>query len=192
MTLNYIGYYKRQLSHYRSSALPNRYPSKNTKPVSFFFVILMFKATPMKNTAFALEKIHTQHELRGIIAGWRLKGKSFAMIFGDFDGLQVTHIDMINAAAKSADFLLVAVESDAQVTENHPETGAFQKQADRGLVIANITFVDAVFFYEHKDLLTIIDSLQPDILIKPDIPDYPQQEADLALGAYGGRLMLLS
>lgn len=119
----------------------------------------------MKNTVFAAEKIHCLADMQRIIAGWRLKNKTFAFTSGCFDLLHAGHINAINEAAKNADYLLVAIISD----KSCGTSGGLAKinnEHDRALLLSNLTVVDAVVICDKATLPETIDLLKPDVLVK--------------------------
>lgn len=98
---------------------------------------------------------------------WALKGEKVAFTNGCFDILHLGHVSYLAQAADTAQHLIVAINTDASVraldkAPNRP----INPEAARAMVLASLSFVDAVVYFEQETPLEIIEQLKPDILLK--------------------------
>lgn len=103
-------------------------------------------------------------QLRGI---WQLKNQKVAFTNGCFDILHLGHISYLSQAADCANKLIVGLNTDRSVRElekapNRP----INEEKARALVLAALSFVDAVVLFDQNTPLELIEKLQPDVLIK--------------------------
>jgi D-beta-D-heptose 7-phosphate kinase/D-beta-D-heptose 1-phosphate adenosyltransferase len=74
---------------------------------------------------------------------------------------------MLNYAKDQGDFLLVAIDTDRRVKELKGSSRPVNNQWDRMFMLDNLRAVDSVrFFDSDQDLIDIINSYQPDIMVK--------------------------
>ena len=90
------------------------------------------------------KKIQTLTTLKATVASWRATGKTVAFTNGCFDILHEGHIFSLSQAAKEADFLIVAVNSDASIQRLKGYDRPINKEQSRALIIASLAIVDAV------------------------------------------------
>ncbi|MEN9744157.1 MAG: hypothetical protein RLZZ65_1962 [Bacteroidota bacterium] len=114
---------------------------------------------------------------------WALKGEKVAFTNGCFDILHLGHITYLSQAADTAKHLIVAINTDASVRalDKAPNRPINPEQA-RAMVLASLSCIDAVVFFEQATPLEIIENLQPDILLKG--ADYNADQTDPAAKDY--------
>ena len=109
---------------------------------------------------------------------------------GVFDLLHPGHVELLEAARREADALIVGVNSDASVRrlgkgDGRPVTG----QDARARVLAGLAAVDCVVLFDQDTPLELIQALAPDVLVKgADYPRYRIVGADW-VEARGGRVV---
>jgi rfaE bifunctional protein nucleotidyltransferase chain/domain len=98
---------------------------------------------------------------------WR-EGLSERLVFtnGVFDLLHPGHIDVLLAARREGDALVVGVNTDASVRRLKGPTRPVRTLADRCYVLAALGMVDAVVAFDHDTPLELIGRLRPDVLVK--------------------------
>ncbi|HEY0298756.1 MAG TPA: hypothetical protein VGB84_06005 [Arachidicoccus sp.] len=101
-------------------------------------------------------------QLLHLVATWQLQYKTFALIDGSFDILDIHSIQSLNEAAKNVDFLIVAIHSDASVKQSQ---NLINNENDRALVVANLLQTDAVIIIDKEAFSNIVDALQPHIAV---------------------------
>jgi len=135
------------------------------------------------------EKIFTWQDARA----WRLSRGPQQVVFtnGVFDLLHPGHVDVLLAARREGDALIVGLNSDDSVRRLKGPTRPVRDQAARAYVLAALGMVDAVVLFEQDTPLELIRLLQPDVLVKGG--DY---DADSVIGgadvrARGGRVVIV-
>ena len=96
----------------------------------------------------------------------RQEGKKIAFTNGCFDILHVGHVRYLREAKKTADVLVLALNSDASVQSIKGEKRPLVPEEERAEIIASLEFIDFVTIFEELTPLGLIDYLKPDILIK--------------------------
>ena len=120
----------------------------------------------MRQTAHIPAKIHTLKSIASLLNVWKLRGYKVAFTNGVFDLLHEGHIFSLSEAAKEADILVVAVNSDASVKRLKGPERPLNHQDARALVLAALTMVDAVIIFEEDTPINVITTVMPDILVK--------------------------
>lgn len=126
------------------------------------------------------------------LARERASGKSVAFANGVFDILHVGHVRYLQDAARIADVLVVAVNSDASVRalgkgENRP----VMPQAERAEIVSAIRGVGYVTIFEEKSPARLLQTLRPDFQCKgTDYTPDTVPEAEI-VKAYGGKIVIV-
>jgi D-beta-D-heptose 7-phosphate kinase/D-beta-D-heptose 1-phosphate adenosyltransferase len=99
---------------------------------------------------------------------WRA-GQSGRVVFtnGVFDLLHPGHVELLEAARREGDALIVGVNSDgsARRLAKGPERPVAGEQA-RARVLAGLAAVDCVVLFDEDTPLELIRALAPDVLVK--------------------------
>lgn len=85
---------------------------------------------------------------------------------GVFDLLHPGHVDVLTAARREGDALVVGVNGDASVKRLKGETRPVRTQADRVYVLAALEAVDAVTVFDEDTPLELVRALLPDVIVK--------------------------
>jgi len=97
------------------------------------------------------------------------------IVNGTFDIIHRGHLELLNYARSLGDYLLVVIDSDRRVKELKGNLRPINPQEDRITLLENLRAVDIVqTFDSDKELISIIKSYQPDIMVKgSDYRDRP-------------------
>ena len=112
------------------------------------------------------KKIYDATSLSRLVAQWRLAAKPIAFTNGIFVILHKGHIYSLSEAAKEADYLIVAVNSDASTKKLKGESRPINDEYARATLIASLIMVDAVVIFNDETPLELIKLILPDILVK--------------------------
>lgn len=85
---------------------------------------------------------------------------------GVFDLLHPGHVDVLVAARRCGDALVVGLNGDASVRRLKGPTRPIRTEAERAYVLAALAVVDAVVVFDQDTPLELIRLLQPDVLVK--------------------------
>ena len=145
----------------------------------------------MKQTAAIQNKLFDVVRLQHQIASWRNIGKTISFTNGCFDILHQGHIYSLSQAANEADYLIVAVNSDASVKrlgkgDNRP----INNQESRALILASLVIVDAVIIFDEDTPQQLIAALLPDVLVKGGDYTIEQIAGAKEVMANGGRVVI--
>lgn len=101
----------------------------------------------------------------GDLAGLKnaLAGKSLATLNGSFDLLHAGHLEIIYQASQAADVLLVALNSDASIQQYKSPKRPIIPLEYRMKMMAALSFVDYVTFFEETDPRTLLRTVRPDV-----------------------------
>jgi rfaE bifunctional protein nucleotidyltransferase chain/domain len=121
----------------------------------------------------------------------RKAGKKIAFTNGCFDILHVGHVRYLREAKKTADILVLALNSDSSVRAIKGEKRPLVCEEERAEVLAALECIDFVTVFSERTPLALICYLQPDILIKGG--DWP---ADKVVGRdeikqWGGHVTII-
>ena len=144
----------------------------------------------MRNTAAITRKIFSLDALKAQVAAWRATGASIAFTNGVFDLLHQGHIFSISQAAAEAQYLIVAVNSDASVKRLKGPGRPVHQQDTRALILASLLMVDAVIIFEEDTPLQLITTLLPDVLVKGGDYTVDQIAGAKEVIAHGGRVVI--
>lgn len=126
-------------------------------------------------------------------AAWRRTIAPRTVVFtnGVFDLLHPGHVDVLLAARREGDALVVGVNSDASVRRLKGPSRPVRGQAERAYVVAALAMVDAVVVFDQDTPLELIETLQPDVLVKGG--DYTEATIVGAaeVRARGGRVVVV-
>jgi rfaE bifunctional protein nucleotidyltransferase chain/domain len=122
---------------------------------------------------------------------WR-RGQAGAVVFtnGVFDLLHPGHVELLEAARREGEALVVGLNSDASVRRLGKGAGRpVAGEAARARVLAGLAAVDCVVLFEEDTPLALIEALAPDVLVKG--ADYPRERIVGAdwIEARGGRVV---
>ena len=85
---------------------------------------------------------------------------------GVFDLLHPGHVDVLVAARRQGDALVVGLNSDASVRRLKGPERPVRSEAERAYVLAALEAVDAVVLFEQDTPLDLVVALEPDVIVK--------------------------
>ena len=131
----------------------------------------------MSRLTFLQNKIIELDDAKRMLAMWRMKGDKIVFTNGCFDILHKGHVTYLAQAAQEGTRLVIGLNTDASVREQGKgEDRPINDQDARALVIAALSFVDLVMFFEEQTPINLIKELLPDVLVKG--ADYDPNETD--------------
>jgi len=121
-----------------------------------------------------MNKILDREHLKDKLDLLRKEGKKIAFTNGCFDILHVGHVRYLKEAKKTADILILALNSDASVRAIKGEKRPLVSEEERSEVLAALECIDFVTIFSELTPLELICYLKPDILIKGG--DWPEDK----------------
>ncbi len=110
---------------------------------------------------------------------------------GVFDLLHPGHVDVLTAARREGEALVVGLNSDDSVRRLKGPDRPVRSEAERAYVLAALEAVDAVVVFDQPTPLELIRLLRPDVLVKGG--DYSEATIVGAseVRAGGGRVVIV-
>ncbi len=112
------------------------------------------------------EKIVARETLASLLEEHRRQGRRIVFTNGCFDILHAGHVRYLAQARRLGDVLIVALNTDRSVRAIKGPDRPVVGQEERAFVVAGLESVDYVTFFDDKTPLSLIEALQPDILVK--------------------------
>jgi len=125
------------------------------------------------------------------VARDRAAGRTIAFANGCFDLLHVGHTRYLEAAAREADLLVVAINDDESVRTLKGTGRPILEAEHRAELVAALRCVDYVVIFPEPTVGPLLDALRPDVHCKGT--DYTLDtvpERDI-VKAYGGRVAIV-
>lgn len=110
--------------------------------------------------------IPDRDELASILANIKASGKKIVFTNGCFDILHAGHVRYLTTAKKQGDILVLGLNSDISVKIIKGEKRPVINQEQRAEVLAGLSCVDYITFFNEPDPLELIKTLKPDVLVK--------------------------
>lgn len=124
------------------------------------------------------------------VADWKRQGLKVGFTNGCFDILHAGHLSVLQFAANHCDRLIVGLNSDASVKRLKGEQRPINGEIDRQILLTGLKPVDAVIIFDDDTPQSLIERLQPDLIVKGG--DYTPETvvgADTVL-ANGGQVLI--
>jgi len=131
-------------------------------------------------------RVVDRDELLREAATARAAGRTVALANGCFDVLHVGHVRYLQAAAREADVLVVAVNADASVQALKGPGRPVQPENERAEILAALEGVALVTVFPERNVEALLRQLRPDVHCKGT--DYtaeslPEREVAREVGA---------
>jgi D-beta-D-heptose 7-phosphate kinase/D-beta-D-heptose 1-phosphate adenosyltransferase len=138
-----------------------------------------------------MDKILDRTKLKDKLNELRTQGKKIAFTNGCFDILHVGHVRYLREAKKTADVLVLALNSDSSVRTIKGEKRPVVGEQERAEIMAALEFIDFVTVFQEPTPLELINLLQPDVLIKGG--DWPEEKVvgREEIRTWGGRVAII-
>jgi len=133
-------------------------------------------------------KISPSSRLLALVETLKVQKKKIVFTNGCFDLLHAGHVRYLTEARAQGDCLIVGLNTDRSVNRIKDPRRPLIPENQRAEVLAALSCVSYVVFFEEPDPLTLIETIRPDVLVKG--ADWPEEKiigADL-VRSYGGRV----
>ena len=129
--------------------------------------------------------IVSRDELQTLTDTARAAGSPIVLTNGCFDVIHVGHIRYLEGAKQLAGFLVVGINSDAQVRKLKGDGRPFQVETERAEIVASFRYVDAVTVFDEPTVEELIRAIRPDIHAKGTdytVDSVPEREIVISCG----------
>lgn len=100
------------------------------------------------------------------LAAARRRGQRVAFTNGCFDLMHAGHVHYLEQVKRSADLLVVGLNSDASMRRLKGPGRPLVPQRDRARVLAGLRAVDYVTIFQEETPLRVITAIRPEVLAK--------------------------
>jgi D-glycero-beta-D-manno-heptose 1-phosphate adenylyltransferase len=138
-----------------------------------------------------MDKVLPLSEVQACIRRDRAAGRTIALANGCFDILHVGHVRYLEAAAREADRLVVAINTDATVRQLKGEGRPVLPAQDRAELVAALRCVSYVVTFEEPTVEGVLLAIEPDVHCKGTdytVDSVPEREVVRRLG---GRIAIV-
>ena len=108
-------------------------------------------------------KFLEESSLESKVSQLRTLGKTIGTLNGSFDLLHAGHLEMLYQASLQADVLIVALNSDASIQKYKSSKRPIIPLLYRMQMIASLSMVDFVTYFEQTDPISILEKIRPDV-----------------------------
>ncbi len=115
-----------------------------------------------------ISKIIELKDLQAKVAAIKESGKKVVFTNGCFDIMHVGHVRYLAAARSEGDILVVGLNSDESVISIKGTKRPIINQDERAEVLSALLCVDYIILFNEPDPLLLIQTIEPDILVKGD------------------------
>lgn len=114
-----------------------------------------------------LQKIKNDfREASSTIEEWKVSGKKIVFTNGCFDILHSGHIQYLDEARSLGDFLVIGINDDDSVSRLKGALRPILQLEERMNILSGLAMVDLVIPFTEDTPLSLIEFIQPDILVK--------------------------
>lgn len=136
-------------------------------------------------------KIVSREELLARVAALRERSQTVALANGCFDILHVGHTRYLEAAAREADLLVVAVNDDETVRMLKGAGRPMLAAAHRAELVAALRCVDFVTVFPEPTVGALLEALRPDVHCKGTDYTVDTVPERAIVAGYGGRTAIV-
>jgi rfaE bifunctional protein nucleotidyltransferase chain/domain len=132
-----------------------------------------------------------REQLADRVADHRASGRTIAFANGGFDLLHVGHVRYLEASAREADVLVVAVNDDAMVRQLKGKHRPILSAEHRAALIAALRCVDYVVIFSEPTVGPLLELLRPDVHCKGTDYTVDSVPERAVVQRYGGRTAIV-
>ena len=111
-------------------------------------------------------KICRYKKLISKVDSWKESGDKIVFTNGCFDIIHKGHIELLARSADLGEKLIVGLNSDNSIQKIKGKSRPIIDEDSRALLLAALSFVDAVILFSEETPIKLITDIKPDILAK--------------------------
>ena len=111
-------------------------------------------------------KIFSLDDLKNQVNSWKQAGEEIVFTNGCFDIIHRGHIEVLAQTADLGERLIVGLNSDSSTRKLKGKDRPIIDEQGRAVLLATLTFVDAVVLFSEETPINLISILLPDVLAK--------------------------
>ncbi len=142
----------------------------------------------MNKNDLIFSKIYTPENLLKTVNIWRFLNEKIVFTNGCFDLLHLGHIDYLSKAASLGNRLIIGVNTDESTRKLKGPHRPITNQQSRSAILASLFFVDAIVLFDEPTPLKLIQTIQPNVLVKGADYSLDQIVGAKEVLSYGGNV----
>jgi len=111
-------------------------------------------------------KVYNLDALMTQVEQWKATGNKVVFTNGCFDIIHRGHIEVLARTADLGDKLVIGLNSDQSIQKLKGENRPIIDEQSRAILLAALSFVDAIILFSEDTPLKLISALLPDVLAK--------------------------
>ena len=111
-------------------------------------------------------KVYNLDALTNQVEQWKMAGKKVVFTNGCFDIIHRGHIEVLARTADLGDKLVIGLNSDQSIQKLKGEDRPIIDEQSRAILLAALSFVDAIVLFSEDTPLELISALLPNVLAK--------------------------
>jgi len=111
-------------------------------------------------------KVYNLDALTTQVEQWKLASNKVVFTNGCFDIIHRGHIEVLARTADLGDKLIIGLNSDQSIQKLKGEGRPIIDEQSRAILLAALSFVDAIVLFSEDKPLKLINALLPDVLAK--------------------------
>jgi len=137
------------------------------------------------------QKAHSLAAATVQVQAWKALDQKIVFTNGCFDLLHPGHIHLLNEAKRCGERLIVGLNSDESVRRLKGVKRPILSETDRAAILGALDCVDLVIIFEEDTPIKLIETLEPDVLVKGS--DYRPESVvgKEVVESYGGKVHLV-
>ena len=120
----------------------------------------------MPNLENIKSKIFSLDDLKNQVNVWKQAGEDVVFTNGCFDIIHRGHIKVLAQTADLGDRLIIGLNSDSSIQKLKGAGRPIIDEHSRAILLAALSFVDAVILFSEETPINLISTLLPDVLAK--------------------------
>ena len=111
-------------------------------------------------------KVYNLDALTNQVEQWKMAGKKVVFTNGCFDIIHRGHIEVLARTADLGDKLVIGLNSDQSIQKLKGKDRPVIDEQSRAILLAALSFVDAIVLFSEDTPLKLISTFLPDVLAK--------------------------
>jgi len=111
-------------------------------------------------------KIFSLDDLKNQVNAWKQAGEEVVFTNGCFDIIHRGHIEVLVRTADLGSKFIIGLNSDSSIQKLKGEDRPIIDEQARSILLAALSFVDAVVLFSEETPINLISTLIPDVLAK--------------------------
>ena len=111
-------------------------------------------------------KIFSLDDLKNQVNAWKQAGEEVVFTNGCFDIIHRGHIEVLARTADLGSKFIIGLNSDSSIKKLKGDDRPIINEQSRAILLASLSFVDAVVLFSEETPINLISTLVPDVLAK--------------------------